>query len=85
VDGDDVAVLYPKIVANDTVDASGAVIELIVSEHDEDGVLALLSLDEHRVSAEKLQCFHGSVRESDDGVVIVRGIGDTRPVRTIRN
>ena len=43
VDGDHVTMLYPKVVADDSVDASTAVIKLIVGQDNKDSVLALLS------------------------------------------
>jgi hypothetical protein len=43
VNGDHVAVLHTQVVADDTVDAGAAVIELLVGENDEDSVLSLLT------------------------------------------
>lgn len=76
VDGDHVAVLDPQVVANDSVYPRGAVVEVVVGEHDEDRVLSLLALDQHCVATEELERLHGVVREGDDGVVIVDGVGD---------
>jgi len=76
VDGDNIAVLDSQIVANDSVYPRRAIVEIVVCEHDQDCVLALLALDQHSVATEELERLHGVVREGDDGVVIVDGIGD---------
>jgi hypothetical protein len=76
MDRDDVAVLDPEVVANDSVYAGAPIIEIIVCQHDENCVLALLALDKHGVATEELESLHGVVREGDDGVVIVEGVGD---------
>jgi hypothetical protein len=54
VDGDDIAMLDPKIVSDNTVDARTTVIEIIVCKHDQDCIFSLLALDKHCVSAEEL-------------------------------
>lgn len=77
VNSDNVAVLHPEVVTNDPVDASAAVVEVIICENDENSVLPLLSLYENCVATEELEGLHGVVGESDDGVVIVGGVGDT--------
>ena len=75
VDGDHVTVLDTEVVANDTVDAGTAVIELLVGENDEYCVLPLLTPHEDGIASEKLKRVHGRLRQSDDAVVIVDGIG----------
>lgn len=74
--GDDIAVLDPQIVSNHTVDAGTAIIQIVIRQDDQHSIPALLALDQHRVTTEELQSFHGVVREGNDGVVIVHGIGD---------
>ena len=54
MDGDDIAMLDPKIVSDNTVDARTTVIEIIVCKHDQDCIFSLLALDKHCVSAEEL-------------------------------
>ena len=76
VDGDDVAVLDAEVVANNAVQAGAAIIEIIVGQNDEDGILSLLAADEDCVAAEQLERLHGVVGKSDNRVVIVDGIGD---------
>lgn len=76
MNGDDVAVLDAKVVSDDTVETNTAVIEIIIRQHDQDGILALLALDEDGVTSEELQGIHSVVGEGDDGVIIVDGIGD---------
>lgn len=74
---DNVTVLNTKVVSYDTVDASASVIQIIICQHDKDGVLALLSLYQHSVTSEELERLHGVVGEGDDGVVIVDGVCHT--------
>ena len=77
MDGDNVTVLDTQVVANDTVYPCGAIIKVVVRKHNQDCVLALLSLNEDGITAEELECLHGVVREGDNRVVIVDGVGDT--------
>jgi hypothetical protein len=77
VDSDDVAVLDTKVVAHNTVDASASVIEIVIGEDDQHGVLALLALNENCVTTEELESLHGVVREGNHRVIIVNGIGNT--------
>ena len=74
--GDHISVLDAEVVANNTVDAGASIIEVIISEDDKNGVLALLSLDQDGVATEELEILHGLVGEGNDRVVIVDGIGD---------
>lgn len=75
--GDDITVLDTEIVAHNTVDAGTAIIQIIIGQDDQYCVLALLSLDQHRVTPEELKGFHGIVRKSDYRVVIVHSIRHT--------
>lgn len=75
VDGDDIAVLDAQVVADHSVYPRRAIIEVVVGKHNEHCVLALLALDQDRVATEQLERLHGVVGESDNGVVIVDGIG----------
>lgn len=68
--------LDSQVVADDSVDASAAVIELIIGQDDEDGVLSLLASYENGIAAEELKGIHRGLGEGDDAVVIVDGIGD---------
>ena len=54
MNSDDIAVLDSQVVANDSVDASRSIIEIVICEHDQDSVLALLSLDKNGISSEEL-------------------------------
>jgi hypothetical protein len=83
VDGDHITVLDSEVMANDTVYPCGAIVEVVICEHDQDCVLALLALDKDSVATEELERLHGVVREGDNGVVIVDGIGDTVKVSTL--
>jgi hypothetical protein len=53
--------LDPKVVAHHSVETSTSVIEIIVGEHDEDGILPLLTPDQDGISTEQLESFHGVV------------------------
>lgn len=73
---DDIAVLNTEVMSHDTVDANAAVIEVVVRQHDKNGVFPHLTLDQDRVTAEELESVHSVVGESNNGVIIVNGIGD---------
>lgn len=62
------------------VHADRAIVEVVVGEDDEHGVLSLLALDEDSVATEQLERLHGVVGESEDGVVIGGGVGDDQAV-----
>lgn len=68
--------LDAEVVADNSVNASAALIELLISEDDEDGVLSLLASDEDGITTEELEGIHGSLGEGDNAVVIVDGVGD---------
>ena len=76
MDGDDIAVLDPKVVADDTVQTGAAIIKIIVGKNDEDCVLSLLAPNENCVAAEELERLHCVVGKGDNRVVIVDGVGD---------
>lgn len=78
---DNIAVLDAKVMPHNTVDASTSVIQIIIGQHNQHGVLALLSLDQNGITPEKLEGIHGVVGESNDGVIIVDGIGNAVSVR----
>lgn len=75
---DNVAVLHTEVVSDHTVDTGTAIIKVIVGEDNQNGILSLLSLDQDCVTTEELQSLHGVVGQSNNRVVIVNGIGDTR-------
>jgi hypothetical protein len=77
VNSDNVAVLDTKVVTHNTVDTGASVIKIVIGEDDQHGVLALLALDEDCVTTEELESLHGVVREGNDRVIIVNGIGHT--------
>jgi hypothetical protein len=68
--------LDSEVVANNSVDASAAVIELIVGENDENGILSLLASNQDGVTSEELELVHSGLGEGNDAVVIVDGIGN---------
>lgn len=68
---DDVAESDPQVPANDLVDSDARLVARVVGEHDADGILALLALEEHRVAAEQLERLHRLERKGDDAVIVV--------------
>ncbi|KAI6751077.1 hypothetical protein HG530_013991 [Fusarium avenaceum] len=74
VDGDHVTMLDSEVVANNSVDASAAIIELIIGKNDENSILSLLASNQDGVTSEELELVHGGLGESNDAVVIVDGI-----------
>lgn len=76
VNGNDIAVFDSQVVSHHTVDSSGAIIQIIIGQDDQNGIFTLLSLDEDCVTSEELESLHGVVGEGNDGVVIVGGICD---------
>ena len=54
VDSDDVAMLDPEVVSDNSVDAGTPIVEVVVGEHDQDCVFAFLSFDKYRVTSEEL-------------------------------
>lgn len=77
MNGDHVAVLDTKVVAHNTVDAGAAIIEIVIGQDDQHSVLALLALHENCITTEELESLHSVVREGNDRVIIVNGIGHT--------
>lgn len=76
MDGDHITVLDSQVVTNNSVDASAAIIELIIGKDNENGVLSLFASNENGVTAEELELVHRSLGEGNDTVVIVDGIGN---------
>jgi hypothetical protein len=74
VDGDNITVLDSQVVTDDSVDASAAVIKVVIGQDNQNCVLPLLSAHEDCVTAEQLQLLHGVVGQGNDRVVIVGGI-----------
>lgn len=75
MDSNNIAVLDTKVVSHNTVDAGTSIIQIIIGQDNQNGVLALLTLDEYCVATEELESLHGVVGKSNNGVVIVNGIG----------
>jgi len=74
MDGDDIAVLDAEVVADDSVQAGAAVVELLVGQDDEHSIFPLLATDEDGVAAEEIELLHRVLGQGNDGVVIVDGI-----------
>jgi ribosome maturation factor RimP len=58
VDGDHITVLDTKVVTDYSIDAGTAVINIVLSKNNEDGVLALLASDKNCVTTEQLERVH---------------------------
>ena len=78
MDGNNVAVLDAEVVTDNAVDAGLTIFEIVIGENNQDGILALLSLDQDGIATEELEGLHGVVGKGDDGVVIVGGVSNTR-------
>ena len=76
VDGDDIAMFDSKIVTDNAVHPCTAVIKIILSQNDQDGILPLLALNKDCVTTEKPQSLHGIIGKADDRIVIVDGISN---------
>jgi hypothetical protein len=81
VDGDDIAMLDAEIMSNHTVHTCTTIIQFVISENDENSILALFALHKNSIATEELQCLHGIIGERNNGVVIVDSICD--PVATL--
>lgn len=69
--------LDTEVMPDNTVDANAAIIEIVIGQHDQDGILPHFTLNQNRVTPEKLQGIHSVVGESNNGVIIVSGVSDT--------
>lgn len=76
MDGDHVTMLDSEVVANNSVDASAAIIELIIGKNDENSIFSLLASNQDGVTSEELELVHGGLGESNDAVVVVDGISN---------
>jgi hypothetical protein len=50
--GDHISVLDTEVMPDNTVDTGTSIVQIVVGENDENGVLALLSLDQDCVATE---------------------------------
>lgn len=83
VNSNHVTMLDSQVVANDTVDTGAAIVELVVSKDNQDGVLSLLSSHEDSITTEELERVHRCLGEGDNAVVIIDGISDPSGVVSI--
>ena len=74
MNSDHITMLDTQVVSHNTVDTSTSVIQVIISKHNQNSVLALLALDKNCVASEELESLHGVVGKGNNGVVIVNGI-----------
>jgi len=58
VNSDDISMLYPEIVTDDTIHTCASIIKIVVGQNDQHSILSLLSLYEDCVTAEQLQRLH---------------------------
>lgn len=77
MDSNQITVLDTEVMPHNPVDTDTAVIEIVVRQHNQNCILAHLTLDQNRIAPEKLQSIHRVVGESNNGVVIVDSIGHT--------
>lgn len=76
MNGDDIAMLDPEVMADDTVDSGTSIVKIVIRQYNQDCIFALFASDQNSIAPEKLKTVHGVVGQRDDGVVIVYGIGD---------
>lgn len=69
--------LHAKVMPNNPVNTGASIIEVVVSEHNQDSLSALLAPDQDRVASEKPKDIHGVVGKRNRRVVIVNGVSDT--------
>lgn len=77
MNSDHIAMLDTKVVSHNTVDASASIIEIVIGQHNQNGVLALLALNQDGITSEKLERVHGIVGKGNNGVIIVDGVGNS--------
>ncbi len=77
MDSDNVAMLHTEVMPDNSVDAGTSVIKLVVSQHNQNRLLALLASDKNCVASEETEDVHSVVGEGDRGVIIVNGISNT--------
>lgn len=53
--------LHTQVVADNTVDAGAAIIEVIVGEYDQHGILPLFAANQYCVSTEELELLHSVI------------------------
>lgn len=58
MNGDNIAVLDAKVVANNAVQPGAAIIKVIVGQNNKHGVLSLLASDKDGIAAEELKSLH---------------------------
>jgi hypothetical protein len=80
VDSDNITVLDSEVMSDNAVHSRASIIQIIISQDNQNSILSLLALDKDSVATEKTQSLHCVVGEGNDGVVIINGIGD--PVAT---
>ncbi len=78
MDGDNIAVLDPEVMTDDTVQASAAIVKVIVGQNNKNGILPLLATDQDGIAAEELEGVHGVGGQDNGRVVIIYGIGNPR-------
>lgn len=76
VDSDHVSMLDSEVMADNSVDSSTAIIELLVGKDNQNGIFSLLSSYQDGITTEELKGVHGSLGQGNNAVVIVDGIGD---------
>jgi hypothetical protein len=54
VNSDDITMLDSEVMSNNTVHAGAPIIQIVIGKHNQDRVLALLSLHQHGIATEQL-------------------------------
>lgn len=77
MDSDNVTMLHAEVMPDNPIDTGTSVIKLVISQHNQNRLLALLASDKNCVASEEPEDVHGVVGEGDRGVIIVNGISNT--------
>eukprot|EP00162_Nutomonas_longa_P010249 comp19803_c0_seq1/m.38279 comp19803_c0_seq1/g.38279 ORF comp19803_c0_seq1/g.38279 comp19803_c0_seq1/m.38279 type:complete len:345 (+) comp19803_c0_seq1:1442-2476(+) len=83
VDADNVSESHSEICAHHPVHSHAIVLRVLVRQHNTDRVLALLSLDQHRVAAENAQGFHRCIAQRNHTVVVLGRLVHNQTIRRL--
>mmetsp|Transcript_8630 Transcript_8630/g.23423 ORF Transcript_8630/g.23423 Transcript_8630/m.23423 type:complete len:239 (-) Transcript_8630:57-773(-) len=80
MDRNDIPQTHAKIVPHHLVQTDPPLLDGIIRKHDAHGILALLALQEHRITPKQLERLHRARVQRHDRVVVVRRIVNQQPV-----
>jgi len=83
LDRDNVGQTDTQVVSHNTIHTDFLIGAGIIREHNADGFLAPLALQQHGVTTEQLELVHLCLRQTHDGVIVIGGIVDQQTIRAI--